>query len=110
MLTAVISYDHIMHTVIPYAAALGRHFAGPSSSMWPLLTVIFFSGTGSHAGSDIQIIGNGESAFTTHYSIHTVTKVSQGRDIALARNWMMRALKPGQLSTILSAGTVPLIA
>ncbi|KAH7112057.1 hypothetical protein EDB81DRAFT_827308 [Dactylonectria macrodidyma] len=70
----------------------------------------YYDVTGSHVGSYIRTIGNGESAFITHYSTPTVMKVSQGRDIAQGRNWTMRAPKHGQLSIILSVGRTLWIA
>jgi hypothetical protein len=77
MLTEVISYGHIMRTIIPYAGALDRHFAGPSSSMWPSSTVILLSYTPlSQIGRYIWLTEHGESAFTSNYSTPTVITVT----------------------------------
>ncbi|KAJ0132531.1 Uncharacterized protein HZ326_24401 [Fusarium oxysporum f. sp. albedinis] len=60
-----------MRMIIPSAAALGRHFVGPSFLMWPLSTAILLNYTGrSQIGRDIRLKGSGESAFTTPYSTH----------------------------------------
>jgi hypothetical protein len=88
--------------IIPSAAALGRHFVGPSFLMWPLSIAILLNYTGrSQIGRDIRLKGSGESAFTTPYSTHIMKKVSQGRGIAQGTN---PTLKYSKKSTFLSAG------
>jgi hypothetical protein len=88
--------------IIPSAAALGRHFVGPSFLMWPLSIAMLLNYVGhSQIGRDIRPKGSGESAFTTPYSTHIMKKVSQGRGIAQGMN---PTLKYSKKSTFLSAG------
>src|SRR5690242_1015323 len=68
-----------MHTIIPYAGALGRLSIGSSFLIWCLLTAMLLnSAVHSRIGRDIRIKGSGESAFITNYSTPTAMTVRQG--------------------------------